>query len=247
MDYIAKPVNDVILLSKVRIFLDLYNGRRTMRGLLQQLEQRNRQLEAEVAERKRLEELARHQAGHDALTGLPNRVLFRDRMEQAVAHASRRRESFALLYIDLDGFKPINDALGHVGGDQALRQIAVRLQEATRQSDTCARLGGDEFAVIMDGATAEAAGVLGEKLCEHLRRPLNLNLGGGDTRQVQAGASIGAAVFSGSHHDEAPDVEGLTERMIRVADQAMYEAKRAGRNRCVVAPQVVSGAADQSR
>jgi diguanylate cyclase (GGDEF)-like protein len=238
VDYIAKPVNDVVLLSKVRVFLELYNSKRMMRDLLDVLHQRNADLEREVAERKRLEELARHQAGHDVLTGLPNRMLFMDRLSQAVARSERRQDRFALLYIDLDGFKPINDRYGHPAGDQTLRRIAERLDQGVRKSDTCARVGGDEFAIIMDGAPEGEAQRLGEKLCDLMRQPVELDLEGVGRVPVQVGASIGIALFP--EYDaataERQTREERMEELIRVADEAMYEAKRGGKNRVVVAP-----------
>ncbi|MCC2657365.1 MAG: diguanylate cyclase protein [Panacagrimonas sp.] len=236
VDYIAKPVNDVVLLSKVRVFLELYNGKRMMRDLLDVLGQRNAELEREVAERKRLEELARHQAGHDALTGLPNRLLFMDRLSQAVARSERRHDRLALLYIDLDGFKPINDRYGHLAGDLALKKIASSLEHGVRKSDTCARLGGDEFAIIMDGAPDGEAQRLGQKLCDLLRQPFELDLEDGRV-QVQVGASIGIALFA--EYDPAvtpsPSHEERMEDLIRIADAAMYESKRTGKNRVTVA------------
>ncbi len=237
VDYIAKPVNDVVLLSKVRVFLDLYNGKRMMRDLLDVLGQRNGELEREVAERKRLEELARHQAGHDPLTGLPNRLLFMDRLSQAVSRLDRRQDSFALLYLDLDGFKPINDRYGHLAGDLALKEMARRLEQGVRRSDTCARLGGDEFAVIMDGAPDGEAQRLGEKLCEILRQPFTLELAEAGRAEVQVGASIGAALFPEYSREPVSQQtrDERIEKLMRVADQAMYAAKRAGKNRVVVA------------
>jgi len=238
VDYIAKPVNDVVLLSKVRIFLDLYNGKRMMRDLLDVLGQRNAELEREIAERKRLEELARHQAGHDALTGLPNRLLFMDRLSQAVSRSERRQDRFALLYLDLDGFKPINDRYGHLAGDLTLKQIAQRLRQGVRRSDTCARLGGDEFAIIMDGAPDGEAQRIGEKLCEILRQPFKLDLAEAGQPEVQVGASIGIALFPGDAREPASQLnrDERIEELIRLADEAMYTAKRAGKNRVVMAP-----------
>ena len=241
VDYIAKPVNDVILMSKVRIFLELYNSKRALRDLLQTLEQRNAQLETEIAERIRAEELARHRAGHDVLTGLPNRLLFMDRLAESVKRSERHQDSFALLYIDLDGFKPINDRYGHVAGDQTLKRVATRLVQAVRKSDTCARIGGDEFAVIMDGAPEDEAQRLGEKLCEILRQPFSLDLGGGGAPEVQVGASIGIAQLPEYRSGGAPEhsIDERLEDLIHTADEAMYLAKRAGKNRCVVAPKPV--------
>lgn len=235
VDYIAKPVNDVVLLSKVRVFLDLYNGKRLLRELLDQLEVRNAELEREVAERKRLEELARHQAGHDALTGLPNRLLFMDRVEQAVLRAQRQGHRFSLLYIDLDGFKPVNDLHGHPAGDLALKKIAGRLRRFMRQSDTCARIGGDEFAVVLDGAEAADALKLGERLCEAIAVPFSVAPDGATEPRVRLGASIGVATFPESA-DPAVTPGTLIEALIHAADEAMYQAKRGGKNRCSLAP-----------
>lgn len=234
VDYIAKPVNDVILLSKVRVFLELYEGKRIMRELLDQLERRNAELEAEVTERKRLEALARHQAGHDALTGLPNRLLFMDRVEQAVLRARRQGRRFSLLYIDLDGFKPINDEYGHPAGDLALKQIAGRLRAFMRQSDTCARIGGDEFAVVLDGAEAADALRLGERLCAAIGEPFSVDPDGAAGPQVRLGASIGVATFP-EHADPDASSPNLIELLIHAADEAMYQAKRGGKNRCHLA------------
>lgn len=235
VDYIAKPVNDVILRSKVRIFLELYNGKRQMRQMLDELGRQKRALESEVAERRRLEEIARHAAGHDALTGLPNRALFMDRLLQAVGRAQRAQGGFALLYADLDGFKPINDRLGHLAGDLALRHVAQGLKAGVRSSDTCARLGGDEFAVIMDGAGDADARQLGEKLCCVLREPFEIELAGSGRHLLQLGASLGVALYSAAEAAAHPTPEQRIEALVRTADQAMYEAKRQGRNRVIVA------------
>ncbi|MGQ0529400.1 MAG: diguanylate cyclase [Panacagrimonas sp.] len=241
VDYIAKPVNDAILMSKVRIFLELYNSKRALQELLKTLEQRNAQLETEIAERIRAEELARHRAGHDVLTGLPNRLLFMDRLAESVKRSERHKDSFALLYIDLDGFKPINDRHGHIAGDQTLKLVGTRMVQSIRKSDTCARIGGDEFAVIMDGAPEGEAQRLGEKLCEILRQPFSLDLGDMGTPEVQVGASIGIALFPEYVPGQTPEhtIEDRLEDLIRIADEAMYLAKRAGKNRCVVAPRPV--------
>lgn len=240
VDYISKPVNDVILLAKVRVFLELYNSRRELRGLIEELGRANAKLEAEVAERRRLEELARHQAGHDPLTGLPNRLLFMDRLAEAVKRSERHSDSSALLYIDLDGFKPVNDRYGHLGGDMTLKQISARMQQAVRKSDTCARLGGDEFAVIMEGAPDREAQRLAEKLCGVLRQPMLIDVGELGKVEVTVGASIGVARFPEYVEGEgtALSAEQHLETLISMADSAMYEAKRLGKNCCVVAPRL---------
>ena len=232
VDYIAKPINEDILLSKVRIFLQLYRSRQELHQANELLNLRNAQLEAEITERKRLEELARHQASHDPLTGLPNRLLFMDRINQAMERASRHQSRFGLLYIDIDGFKPVNDRLGHHAGDLLLKGIAARLLLATRKSDTCTRLGGDEFAVVLE-ETVESAAVLqrfGDKLCEQVRAVYALDLGQGRIESVQIGASIGAALYP----DHARGTDPL-QQLVRAADEAMYRAKHGGKNRCVTA------------
>ena len=226
VDYIAKPINDVILQSKVKIFLELYRARAMLQRALDELSTRNEQLTSEVAERTRMEQLVRHQATHDALTGLPNRVLFRDRLEEAIAMADSGGAPFALAYVDIDGFKSVNDTSGHAAGDELLKAIASRIDGRTRGSDTVARLGGDEFAILLND-TADAAGALArcQTLCDAVAEPYTLSVG--DVRVgARVGASIGVTMFKpGTAYDE----------IVAVADGAMYEAKRSGKNRCVIA------------
>ncbi len=228
VDYIAKPINDAILRSKVRVFLELYRARALLQQALDELSARNRQLTIEIGERKRIEALVRHQATHDMLTQLPNRQLMRDRIEQAIDAAVASGGSFALAYIDIDGFKAVNDVHGHAAGDALLQAIAGRLGARTRESDTAARLGGDEFAVLLsDASDAATALVRCQALCEVIGEPYRLDV---QERPVTAhvGASIGVAMF---HADELADPYG---RLVHAADKAMYEAKRTGKNRCVL-------------
>ena len=158
-------------------------------------------------------------AFHDTLTGLPNRALFEDRLRRAFVSARRNRGRIALLYIDLDRFKIVNDTLGHPAGDELVRQTAHRLEARVRESDTVARVGGDEFAIIMaDVRNVHAAEVLSEKLLDDLSRPFVLM---GD--QVFIGASIGIAA--------SWDTDTDADDLLRKADIALYEAKRNGRNR----------------
>ena len=155
----------------------------------------------------------RHLAHHDSLTGLPNRALFHDRLQQAVAHARREQNMFALLFIDLNRFKTVNDSLGHDAGDALLCTVAARVSDCVRDSDTVARLGGDEFAVIQtELRDADGAAVLASKLVESLVEPVRL----GD-QNVFPGASIGISIYP---HDETDPVS-----LLKNADLAMYKAK----------------------
>lgn len=223
VDYIAKPINEAILSSKVKIFLELYNSKVQLKNALEQLYERNRELRIEVAERQRAEEAARHRATHDSLTGLANRALFMDRLQAAIERYRRRPLAFALAYLDIDKFKPVNDQYGHTAGDQLLIAIADRLRENTRGSDTVARLGGDEFAVIMEDAPNSELVVqrLIETLCKELQRPYTLMVDGQNVT-VEIGTSVGIALFP--QHGKNSDL------LIQSADNAMYAAKRSGSN-----------------
>ena len=158
---------------------------------------------------------ARKEAMHDALTGLPNRTLLLDRVEHALARARREGSMVALLFIDLDGFKAVNDAHGHAVGDACLQAVAARLQAGMRPFDTLARLGGDEFVVLCDAvATSEEAGRIAQRILGALAAPLDLPTG-----QMRVGASVGLAL--------APRGDSTPIELLRAADVAMYHAKRA--------------------
>ncbi len=162
-------------------------------------------------------------ASHDSLTGLPNRRLFLDRLDQALAHARRNNGHLALLFIDLDNFKTINDSLGHAAGDAMLCAAAVRLQQLVRASDTVARLGGDEFIILLDGADdSEAIAHVAGKALDALAQPVMHN---GAT--LRSGGSIGVSRYP-------YDATGATE-LIAMADKAMYRAKSGGRQRACFA------------
>ncbi len=171
----------------------------------------------DVTERVKLEAQLRHRAFHDDLTGLPNRALFLDRLDQAFARARRGGGSVAVLFVDLDGFKQVNDRYGHDAGDEALVVVAGWLRECVRAEDTVARYGGDEFTVVLEGVANEPDAVrVAERILQTLRRPVRLR--GGEAR---LGASVGIAL--GSSPGTAP------EDLIRRADAAMYRAKGDGR------------------
>jgi diguanylate cyclase (GGDEF)-like protein len=166
-----------------------------------------------------LKEQLRHQALHDALTGLPNRTLFLDRARQAVDVAARSHVWPAVLYIDLDGFKPVNDTYGHDAGDLLLRTVANRIRGCLRPADTAARLGGDEFAILLDGPI-DQAGVT--RVMARLRSQLDVPVDLGDGRIATVGMSVGVAVGAEGVDD--------ADALIRQADIAMYAAKRGGGN-----------------
>ncbi|MBV9635046.1 MAG: diguanylate cyclase [Methylobacteriaceae bacterium] len=173
----------------------------------------------DVTQRRLAEEKVRFLAFHDMLTGLPNRALFEDRLDHALAGVRRGNSRVALLYLDLDRFKHVNDTLGHPAGDELIRQVAGRLAALTRETDTVARLGGDEFGVIQDGvSTGRDTERLGERILEEISRPFDLF---GDPACV--GASIGIAIAWGK--------AAANSEIVRKADIALYQAKSRGRGR----------------
>jgi diguanylate cyclase (GGDEF)-like protein len=189
-DYVTKPFNWSVL--KHRVACSLY---------------------AADAQRK-----IQHLAYHDSLTGLPNRMLFMDRIDQAISRAHREQEQFALLFIDIDHFKVINDSMGHAAGDQLLNIISQRLCEMLRKSDTVARLGGDEFTVIIEGLEdAEHVINVTKNILHSLDLPVDVN-----GQEVHVGGSIGIAVYP-------QDGENFGS-LLKNADTAMYKAKEQGRN-----------------
>ena len=157
-------------------------------------------------------------ANHDPLTGLPNRILLTDRLKQAIANAERNRGLFAVCYLDLDGFKPINDRFGHAAGDQMLCEIAKRLQSVVRNNDTVARVGGDEFVVVLEEIKSrDECDVTLDRLLEAVGQPISVG-----NASANVTISIGYAIFP----HEANDAESL----LKLADQAMYLAKNSGKS-----------------
>jgi diguanylate cyclase (GGDEF)-like protein/PAS domain S-box-containing protein len=172
----------------------------------------------DITERLQLEQQLTRQAFHDDLTDLPNRALFRDRLDHALARARRSGELLSVLLIDLDGFKQVNDSLGHDAGDKLLQEVGRRLAESIRTSDTVARFGGDEFAILLEDADERQAVRSGDRLLAVLREPASIA-----GRELALGASIGLVTVSGG--------SATGEEMIRDADIAMYTAKEGGRGR----------------
>ena len=182
-----------------------------------ELARANQELEAEIVERRLADQRVMHMAHHDALTGLPNRTLLTDRVERAIAHAGRSGNKVALLFLDLDRFKNVNDSLGHRVGDQLLQAVATRLTACLRAEDTAARLGGDEFIIslpeVADGAEPAR---LAARILAELARPFDVS-----GHQLPAEVSIGISVY--------PDDGDNAQTLLRNADTAMYHAKESGR------------------
>ena len=173
---------------------------------------------SDITERKRTQEQVWRQANYDRLTGIPNRNLFHDRLDQAVSQANRSRGQVALLFMDLDGFKEVNDTLGHDAGDLLLKEAAQRLMACVRESDTVARIGGDEFTVILPHVNeAVEAEAVAAKILDRLREPFHLQ-----GQDVFVSASIGIAIYPGDADSSAV--------LIKHADAAMYRAKDSGKN-----------------
>lgn len=172
----------------------------------------------DISERRHYQEQLERQANHDLLTGLPNRVLLGDRIEQGIARATRLGYYLALVFIDLDNFKFINDSLGHAAGDELLKEVGIRLSACLRSSDTVARLGGDEFVlVINDHYRMSSVISLLERVLQEIGRPIVLS-----GREFHVGASLGVALFPNDGDD--------TQLLLKHADVAMYAAKDRGRN-----------------
>jgi diguanylate cyclase (GGDEF)-like protein len=177
------------------------------------------ELQNREGEKRKVEEQLQHQALNDELTGLPNRRLLRDRLTHSLEVARREQKRVALLYIDLDGFKLVNDSLGHTVGDILLCQVADRLRLRIRRSDTLARLGGDEFATLLINLHAkEQAGHVAQKLLQALTHPFQI-----EEHEITISACLGVSLF--------PDNGASATDLLQQADSAMYAAKRAGKNR----------------
>ena len=236
-DYITKPVDFSIALARTITQLDRRRAEVKIHQMNEELSrakeslechvaartkdlvQANQQLRSEMEQREKSQATIVHLAHHDALTGLGNRLLFHKQLGEAVLHRQRHGGDVAVLFIDLDGFKTINDTLGHGTGDSLLKHLARRLQNALRDSDKIGRLGGDEFAVIQFGnEQPKEATALATRLIELIGEPFCI-----DDQRLVIGASIGIAVADGDYQDSA--------QLLRAADMAMYRAKAEGRGR----------------
>ena len=196
-DFIVKPFDFMEAGARIHNLLEV-------RLLYRQLEQYSRALES--------------MAMHDALTGLPNRRLLTDRLSLAIAHAHRNKSAMAVMYLDLDGFKQLNDSLGHDAGDMLLKIVADRLVAAVRQEDTVARMGGDEFVIgLWEISDADGVARLVSKVIQAVSQPYRIQ-----GHDVSMTASVGVGIYP-MHGEEA-------EMLMKSADMALYEAKHAGKN-----------------
>ncbi len=193
-----------------------------------------RALDRAEAERQRADEIMHRLAHYDGLTGLPNRLLLDDRLRQALARADREGAVAAMLFMDLDGFKRVNDTLGHEAGDRILKEAASRILSAVRTVDTAARLGGDEFTVVLEKlATTEDVRVVTGRLLNQLSQPYSI-----DGVEVQLSASVGVSLF--------PADARTSDNLMKLADAAMYRAKRAGKNQVVFHAEAAADAGPDS-
>ncbi len=236
-DYITKPVDFSIALARVTTQLDRKRAEEKIQRMNEELSQANealeirvaartrdlvqsnQQLRSEIEQREKSEAMSVHLAHHDALTGIGNRLLFHKQLGEALEHRQRHRGQLAVLFIDLDGFKAINDTLGHDIGDAVLKHLACRLRNGLREGDKIGRLGGDEFAIIhVGGEQPRGATALAARLMEIVGTPFSV-----DDQNLMLGASIGIAVAEGDYLDSV--------QLLRAADLAMYRAKADGRGR----------------
>lgn len=236
-DYITKPVDFSVALARVITQLERKRAEEKIQQINEELSRANEALECRVAartkdllqsnqrlrneieQREKSQAMIEHLAHHDALTGLGNRLLFHKQLNEALVQRQRHGGELAVLFIDLDGFKTINDTLGHATGDSLLKHLASRLRNHLRDKDKIGRLGGDEFAIIQFGHDQpKEATALAARLIELVGTPFSI-----DNHNLAIGASIGIAVADGDYHDSA--------QLLRAADLAMYRAKADGRGR----------------
>lgn len=218
LDALAEPE---LLRHTVRALVEINRDRLLQRERLAGMERDLRQSREELVRQKRETDTVRRQATSDLLTGLPNRLLFEDRINGALIRSRRMQTRMALAHIDLDDFKPINERYGQSAGDELLATVARRLAGAVRASDTVARLGGDEFAVVVETLDSPAgAERVGRKIIKAIAEPVLLSLPSGRAVEVRIGASVGMALCP-DHSDQRND-------LLMLADMAMYAVKRDG-------------------
>jgi diguanylate cyclase (GGDEF)-like protein len=234
-DYVTKPVDFAVALARVNAQISRKRAeqqvvvaneelRRANEDLERRVEERtsrlfdaNQRLKAEIADREELQARSQYLAFHDTLTGLGNRLLFKEQLEEALQDVSITPYPLAVLFLDLDGFKAVNDTLGHSVGDSLLKSIAAKLRDILSRTDRIARLGGDEFAILQISATQPGSSIaLAERIIEIVRQPWNI-----DGHDVVVGASVGIAI--------AHPGDMNTENLLKSADLAMYSAKSDGR------------------
>lgn len=209
VDYITKPISPPVVLARVQTHLQL-------KQLRDYLKETNEFLETEVQRRKQAEERIHHTALHDSVTGLPNRALLGDRLQQAIATSDRDKTHVAVLNIDLDKFKPVNDTFGHGVGDLLLKEAGQRMLDCVRKSDTVARIGGGEFVVILREIRKDKDAV---SVAETIRRAFNQPFELAD-QNISISASIGIAIY--------PEHGGHEIELTKNADNALHNAKESG-------------------
>ena len=204
VDYLLKPFDPFILKAKVERFVELHKMNRTLTKQAEQLEEQQK--------------IIAHMAYHDALTELPNRRQFQDTLAETLTQSKLTNQPFALMYLDMDRFKYVNDSLGHPMGDRLLRLIAERLRESVQKHDFVGRIGGDEFVILLPGTTRESCMQIAERIIESFNSPFFL-----DDYELYLTTSIGISVFP----FDGEDVQAL----VRSSDTALYRAKEKGKNR----------------
>lgn len=218
-DYITKPIDFRVASARLQSQLARLKAERALVQHLEKLKSTNLQLEHEIAERQQSEAIVRHMAQHDSLTGIANRVQFRDQLNQALSRIGDQGGKVALLFVDLDQFKLINDTLGHRIGDALLVAVGQRLKHSTRDCDLVARLGGDEFAIFLQiKGRVEEAGTLADRVTEAVAQPFQI-----EGHELLVSCSIGIAC--------APDDGKDPDALLASADLALYRAKADGRGR----------------
>ena len=216
-DYVTKPVDFAVALARVNVQISRRQAELKLADRTSRLFEANERLKIEIAERQESEARSQYLAFHDSLTGLGNRLLFKEQLENALNDSAGSPQPLAVLFIDLDGFKAVNDTVGHSIGDKLLKSVAERLRNALHPTDRIARLGGDEFAILQTSVAQPASAcLLANTIIDIISSPCNI-----DGNDITVGASVGIAV--------AQPAEADSETLLKSADLAMYSAKADGR------------------